>query len=463
MPFSSHSTETRIGLGLYSLISILYCSFFVIYEIPPFQDYPNHLLEAQVIAHPDKFSPHYHLNWRPVPNLTSQVFLSTLSGIVSIHTLGRWFCAITVLVFGLGAFLFTTVFLKRQYIAGLVLFLFCFHFFFWRGYMNFSLGTALLLLFLPLSHETREKFAHPWALGLDILFAVILYFTHFFPAGIFILLNLARRVFGSERSFRSAALLCLPILALSFFYVTRSEGQSFSWDYGTGLWKLFSLKRLIAMPYVSTIDHPGLFLGINLYNLPLYSGFVLITGWSLRSISRVGEKLKERDPFVLSVIFLLFVYAVLPSKLGKLEVDRRVSFFLILLCLPHLLVLFLETRPKASRWLFVSLLLWIGFQSVLVSFQFQSAQARLADHIARASAHSGRREDRVAIDQYFRLNHYAGQSVFHRLLAGIKLHTDVSQVTRVEEHADCYYYFGGGFPRKLFTTSVIAKAGQINE
>jgi hypothetical protein len=71
-----------------------------------------------------------------------------------------------------------------------------------------------------------------------------------------------------------------------------------------------------------------------------------------------------------------------------------------------------------------------------------------------------KKEDVLYVPRKEHVQEVAQRSALHRLLERIKLHTDVTQITYIDEHADSYFYLDGGYPRKLFVYSLIRRSSK---
>lgn len=455
---SSQKWDSQDGkwLLIYLGITILFSTLFVFFRYPPLQDYPIHLLEAAVINNPVKFEPHYYVHWRPVPYVASQLSIALSSNFIGINAAGRLFYIIYMFVFAAGAFLFTKILLNRSYSAGLAFFLFICNYFFWFGCTNYNLATAMLILFLPLSYRILH-WSEAAGLFSAILASLLLYFTHFFPAAIFVLFYLILLWQKRTRWMFYSILLILPVAILSILYIATTTDHSFSWGYGSGLWKISSIKRLLAIPYAWTLDSLSLFSVLNIYNLFVYLAFLSLLAYSAIHIRKICQTDSNLNVVLPLLPCLLALYLITPSNLGPMDVDPRFIFTFILLFLPWILAHLLSLNPGLRKPLISILLAMIGLNFIVSFLLFQSAQKFIAADVEGFLNSRQSREDRVVVNQYYKLADFARTSRFYRLLQPVKLHTDLNQKNLPEEHVDSYFYLEGGFPRKLFVVGLIGK------
>ena len=79
--------------------SLLLLPFFFI-QIPPLQDYPNHLARIHVLTQihaSPAFEEYYQVQWAPLPNLAMDLIVPFLALFAPLETAGRWFCVAVLL------------------------------------------------------------------------------------------------------------------------------------------------------------------------------------------------------------------------------------------------------------------------------------------------------------------------------------------------------------------------------
>lgn len=449
--------NSKKWLIIYLIIGSLYLGLFLVNNHVPFQDYPNHLLESRVILNPQAYEPFYSVTWYPVPNLLSQIFFISIGSIIPLAIAGRIFLSLTCIFFALGAFLFAHTYLRKNFLAGLSIFLVFGTTFFWRGYLNYSMGTALAILFIPLSHTLHYKLKPLHSTIATLFLYSLLYFTHYFPASIFMLFIICERFFEHKQKIKELIPFFIFPILLSLPYVIFSESQSFLWEYGTGIWKLSSIKRVVGLPYVSTIESVGIVSAVNIYNAFIY--IIIISGillWILKWKQMVSAY-SYTKPFSFFIGTLFIMYILLPTKLGLLEVDNRFSYFLFLFTIPTVIT-YLQERFYRFKVIIYSTLVILIISNITISYiQFSSSQKRLSHSFNEGQSVTKPKLQPTPINQYNNLNNLTSRSFSYQILSKVKLHTDISQVSLAELHVDCYYYYYGGNPPTLFTTSIISR------
>ena len=189
--------------------SLLLLPFFFI-QIPPLQDYPNHLARIHVLmqihASP-AFEEYYKVQWAPLPNLAMDLIVPFLALFAPLETAGRWFCvavllstppAVTALSFALH---------KKLSLWPLFSMLFVYNSVFTLGLLNYLLGLNLALAATALWILLRQKPAGRTA-PVFALVSIVIYFVHLSALGVYALL-----LFGYE---------------LSAYLETRREGAAFN-------------------------------------------------------------------------------------------------------------------------------------------------------------------------------------------------------------------------------------------
>ncbi len=441
-------TNDRQWLVVYLGIAALFASLFVIFPLPPFMDYPVHLLESQVIAHPEKFAPYYHIDYQLIPNITTQVVLGFAAKFLDVCLAGRIFYIVVLLAYALGAYLFARGFMDGRYWAGLAFFLLLSNFFFWRGYMNFVLSVSLLLLFLHLNLRRNGP--------LDVLLALVtvavLFVTHFHAPAILLLYRACRDIM--KRELRAGTFLGAGLFVVMLaVYHANVAGEAWGLNFEGPYWKLALLKRISGIPYLALLSNPLLFTWINFYNAVIYITTVaILVMMAIKAPTIIGNRTAGAS-FMLFFLCLGAAYLAAPATVGH-DIDNRIGFFLLLFAFPlafDRVLLKPKSRP-ALRFFLVGMI----YLSFMISFgQFHNAHDRMTELYLQARQKQGPLLEPIVIDQQFRVQEVAQKSTLFRILEKVRIHTDLTQVVLSEEHAESYFYLGGGFPRRLFITSIV--------
>jgi hypothetical protein len=192
--------------------------------LPPFQDLPNHVATAHILAHPDRY-PEYVSNGFFKSNSVLSLWLHLMGG-HGLYGAARVFTAIVLLTTALAWPLFVLRFSGRRHV--LVATLFCWPlvhgFFVSMGMLNFVLAFALSLILLTVLDRQRE---HPtWPRGLAIAaLACVLWYAHPFPLLVvtgLVALHVARQGDWRARIASGSALL-LPLLPAGLLSLVAAQ------------------------------------------------------------------------------------------------------------------------------------------------------------------------------------------------------------------------------------------------
>lgn len=184
----------------------------LIVDVPPLLDYPNHLARLFVLAslpHDPVLARFYAAHWSVIPNLALDLVGPTLLHTLPVHVAGRLLIAASVLLPVLGAIAYNTALGARAYNTalgerwwslgvGLVAYNSCLL----AGFLNFSIGIGLALLLAAAWLHWRNM-RPPWAIGLAIVGAPLLFACHLMGVVFFALLiggaEVSRGITGALR------------------------------------------------------------------------------------------------------------------------------------------------------------------------------------------------------------------------------------------------------------------------
>jgi hypothetical protein len=249
----------NIGWAAFALLAVAYVGFFVQLTSLPFQDFPNHLARAVVMAdllfhHGAQFGHVFDYHFMPVPYLLGDLALATL-----VETLGPTVAAAlwtTVVLLSLPAALLFYLHVNevprggRVFILLLSLFL-ATDWFFLMAFTQFRLGLALMVLAIATADLLRRRWSVRWFLLYCVLL-LIAYLTHLaavvFLAPVLVISALARLWFRSTTLRREIWLIApvLVFLGWHFAYAGRLQPGDLPADHylwGTITEKLRFLNR----------------------------------------------------------------------------------------------------------------------------------------------------------------------------------------------------------------------------
>ncbi|MCX6032327.1 MAG: hypothetical protein NT169_23910 [Chloroflexi bacterium] len=221
----THDTVFWLLIGL-SLIPIW------ITRYPPLQDYPDWLLQAQILRHLNDpalgFSTYYAALIVPVPNLGSIALIYLLSFVAPIEIAGKLALSCYAIALPLAVVYFLRATQARSTALEYLGLLLVYNYFFYMGYIGYLFGLALLMALI--GYLWRRRFQPTGGAWLVLaLGSVGLFLTHLMPWATlgFVCVSWAvlwRKQLGARRLLWLAAAFA-PSLILLVFYVRMSAGQ----------------------------------------------------------------------------------------------------------------------------------------------------------------------------------------------------------------------------------------------
>ena len=181
-------------LALCSLVLIL-VSPLSVDTIPPLLDYPIHLARSYIYGEYENnhiLRAMFNIDWRPIPNLGSDVALLFLTKIFTIETSGRILLAIIMILNVTGVVILHRVNFQCWSFWPFIVVLPAYHGALGAGFLNYSIGLSLVPFALSVHIVTRGS-----GFGVNLLLnsisVIILYFCHIISVAIFGFL-----LFGAE-------------------------------------------------------------------------------------------------------------------------------------------------------------------------------------------------------------------------------------------------------------------------
>lgn len=328
-----------------ALIVALAIPFFLI-DVPPVQDYPNHLARYFVLAHPDDptLAQIYAPAWRILPNLGMDVLGMALLKVLPVHVGGRILLAVSLFAPVIGVIVFSRVMFGRFLYWPLASGVMAYNGIFHLGFMNFllSLGMALIGAAVWLAMRRRDS-----ALGAALVGAVaaaVIFFCHIFGVILFGVLlgglELARLVALRQDgkpiavpAITTAVLglaVLAPVIVLYLASPLADGGQAFG-EWG-GRYKLAAFLTPFATysKAITVITAVALLV------------FLVLNRTRLRMAPGIG----------IALLALLLIYAVVPIAIGRGSfIDSRLGVMMGLL----LFAGFAPDLPRRSALIFASL------------------------------------------------------------------------------------------------------------
>ena len=281
--------------------------------VPPLLDYPIHLARSYITIQ-YQYDPIlrqiFEIDWRPIPNLASDIILFFLGRLFEIETAGRLLLLICLVITVLGVMCLHRVNFGYWGWWPLLTVIPAYHGALTAGFINYSIGIALMPLFLALSKMLRQH-----QLGYQIIAnscsALILYFCHVISTGLFGIFLLGCKLWdfskmtASNRKKRKVnlAALILPFILPAILYINHSLSEVFEREDPSiiGAWDLNARVRGLAMPFMSgeyVLDFICLFFFILLF------GFLMTT-----------RRLAVDSSLLIGISIATVLFFVLPSRL----------------------------------------------------------------------------------------------------------------------------------------------------
>ncbi len=167
---------------------------FVLVDVPPVLDYPNHLARYFVLSHPGDpvLSLMYAPHWRLLPNLGMDVLGAGLLKVTPVHVGGRLLLALSLFAPVIGVIVYHVVAFNRfsywPLASGVVAYNGVFH----LGFMNFLLSVGLAFAGAAAWIALRRRGGRSIAAVVAAVAAAVIFFCHIFGLLPFALLICAR-------------------------------------------------------------------------------------------------------------------------------------------------------------------------------------------------------------------------------------------------------------------------------
>lgn len=256
--------------AVFAILLALLLSPLLIETVPPLLDYPIHLARSHIVAeHADNptLQEIYDISWRPIPNLAGDILMFFLEEFVETEVAGRIMLGACLALTVAGTILLYRVLHQEWSYWPFMAFLFAYHGAITAGFVNYSIGIALLPFALSASISC-STWRHGLSLAIDCLMALMLLFCHVLAVGIFavyltsyyFLFPLINRSFRSRLDIVTAIFRSVtPFIIPAALYMAYSLSEVVVRDEPNvvGSWDLLSKMRGIAMPVIGgnlTID-----------------------------------------------------------------------------------------------------------------------------------------------------------------------------------------------------------------
>ena len=193
-------------------------------QLPPFQDLPNHVATAHIVAHPDLY-PQFAFNGLFKSNCLLTLWFCLVGG-HGLFGAARAFTAAVLAVNALALPLFVLHFAGRRALPVATLFIWplVHSFTVSMGFLNFTFAFALSLILLTVLDRQRERPTLVRGLGIAA-FSGVVWYAHPFPlavVGALVALHVATRPSRRERIAAGVALL-LPLVPAGLLSLVSAQ------------------------------------------------------------------------------------------------------------------------------------------------------------------------------------------------------------------------------------------------
>ncbi len=352
-----------------ALAIVLAVPFFLV-DVPPVQDYPNHLARYFVLAHPDDptLSQMYAPAWRILPNLAMDVLGAALLHVTSVHAGGRMLLALSLFAPVIGVVVYSRAafgrFLYWPLASGVIAYNGIFH----LGFMNFLLSLGLALVAAAAWLVLRRRGSVVMAAIVGAISAIVIFFSHIFGVVLFALMLASIELtqlhalkksgrLGAPQLLQTAALAVAVLSPLVWLYLASPFAQGVAFGDWGGIHKLAGLLTPFAT-YSTAVTMVTciavlILMVLNRQNLVFARGMQLV------------------------LVALLLLYTVAPITVSRGSfVDSR-------LCLMMSLILFAGMAPRitgrratVAAAVFAAL---IGMRSAYISWVWVDHRHDVAD------------------------------------------------------------------------------------
>ncbi len=250
------SVATRVWWLLAAALLVVLVAPFLLVDVPPVLDYPNHLARYFVLAHPDDpvLSQMYAPNWRILPNLGMDLIGVALLHVTDVHVGGRILLALSLVAPIIGVIVYHRAAFGRTSLWPLASGVIAYNGVFFLGFMNFLLAIGLALcaaagwIVLGRRNMTRTQIVFGG------LAASATFICHIFGAAFFALLIGSFEADGLWRRRRSAGLMLPSALvaaraaaalspAVLLYYLCPLNAATAPigpWQWDAKLWRLLT-------------------------------------------------------------------------------------------------------------------------------------------------------------------------------------------------------------------------------
>ena len=222
-PSSSPSDARLAALVALALFALAAWPLLMV-DLPPYQDLPNHVATAHIIAHPDIY-PQYSFNGLFKSNALLTLWFHVFGGL-GLFGAARAFTAVVLAVNAIALPVFVLRFAGRRALLAAMLFAWplVHSFSITMGFLNFAFAFGVSLILLAVLDQQRERPTLARGAGIAVL-AGVLWYAHPFPlavVGALVAAHAATRATWQARIAAGIALL-LPLAPTALLSVVSAQ------------------------------------------------------------------------------------------------------------------------------------------------------------------------------------------------------------------------------------------------
>ena len=308
-------------------------------DVPPLEDYPNHLARAYVLvfgAQDPFLSRMYEPSWHVVPNLGMDLIVPPFLRVLPLHVVGRAFLGLVLLLQFVATLALHRAIHRRRSWWPLASCLILYNGLFLRGYLNFLLGTGAALLVAAWWTQLWQR-RPGYATAILTLGAMATFFAHLLSfaflelfvsctvAEDFIRLRQQNKPRGLQVARGAAMVAASSAIPSLLYFMSRLADATGEVSYASLAGKLLRL-NVAVLNYHRPLDvaTSGVILSM--------TGLCLLYGLHRRTAEARPRTQVLPARILLAISILLLLWSVLPSHMKNLAwVDTRFPFLATIL------------------------------------------------------------------------------------------------------------------------------------
>ena len=231
--------------------------------VPPLLDFPIHLARSYITLeylNDPLLNKIFAINWQPLPNLASDIILFFIGIFFEIETAGRFLIGFCISLTVLGV-----IFLHRVNFGywgwwPLLTVIPAYHGALTAGFINYSIGIALLPVFLAVV-KLLDRHKLIYRIAVHSILTIILFFCHIISVGLFGVFLFGYECWNHIKSRHAArhdiwhrvTILIVPFICPAILYINYSLKKVIERENATifGAWDFDAKLRGVLMPFIS--------------------------------------------------------------------------------------------------------------------------------------------------------------------------------------------------------------------